>query len=96
MDVSSLQSAPQAAAPLTISVPAEQQAQNRLLIQAMHAVNATELLGEDSELTFSLDRGTQRVVIRVVNSKTKEVLRQIPSEDVLRVAEAVLSTREPG
>lgn len=89
MDVTPLYGASPAAAPVANSVPAGQQAQNRQLIPAVHAVNEAQLFGEDSELTFALDRGTRQPVIRIVNRKTKEVLRQIPPEYVLRLAEAM-------
>ncbi len=89
MDVTPLHTAPQAAAPAAAPVSAEQQAQNRQLIQAVHAVNASELFGQDSELTFTLDRETRRAVIRIVNRKTKEVIRQIPAESVLHAAGSV-------
>ena len=86
MDVAPLHNAPQAAAPAAAPVP-EQLAQNRQLIQAVHAVNAGELFGQDSELTFAFDRRTQRPVMRLVSRKTKEVIRQVPAEQVLRLAE---------
>jgi uncharacterized FlaG/YvyC family protein len=53
------------------------------LIQAVHAVNAAELFGEDSELTFALDRKTGRGLIRLVKRKSRELLREISPEDVL-------------
>ena len=93
MDVTPLNTAPQAAAPAAISVSAEQQAQNRQLVQAVHAVNAAELFGEESELTFALDRGSQRAVIRIINRKTKELIRQIPAEQVLQLAESLRPLR---
>ena len=36
-------------------------------------------------LEFSIDRQSGRSIIKVVDSKTKEVIRQIPSEEVLRL-----------
>ena len=87
MDIKPLHTAPQAAAPAALTVPAEQQAENLKLIQAVHAINASDMFGQDSELTFSLDRRTQHAVMRVVNRKTKEVIRQIPAEHVLDMAE---------
>jgi len=87
MDISPLHTAPQAAAPAAAPLPAEQQAENRQLIQAVQAINASEMFGADSELTFSLDRRAQHAVMRLVNRKTKEVIRQIPAEHVLRMAE---------
>jgi len=69
-----------------VSTPPEVVAQNRELIQAVKSVNAAEHFGMHSELTFVLDRHTQRPVIRVVNSKTKELIQQIPPEYVLELA----------
>lgn len=37
-------------------------------------------------LEFSVDEGTERTVIRVVDTATGELVRQIPSEEVLQVA----------
>ena len=61
-------------------------AQNRELIQAVKSVNAAEHFGPDNELTFLLDRHTQRPIIRVVNRRTKEVIQQIPPHYVLELA----------
>ncbi len=38
------------------------------------------------DLTFSVDKDSGRTVIKVVDSNTKEVIRQFPSEEMLRVA----------
>lgn len=38
------------------------------------------------DLQFSVDDSSGRTVIRVVNSETEEVVRQIPSEEVLRIS----------
>ena len=87
MDVAALNrvaQAPQAAVP---AIPADQAAQNRQVIQAVKALNGTEMFGQDNELMFVPDRQTQRMVVRVVNRKTGEVLSQIPPEYVLRLAE---------
>ncbi|MCS6953069.1 MAG: flagellar protein FlaG [Bryobacterales bacterium] len=67
-------------------VAPEQAAQNRELIQAVKALNAAELFGQDRELTFAVDRETQRTVIRVVDRKTRDVIQQIPPEHVLELA----------
>ena len=61
--------------------------ENRDLIQAVRALNATELFGQNSELTFVLDRETRRPLVRIVDRDTKEVIRQIPPEYALRLAE---------
>jgi flagellar protein FlaG len=69
--------------------PAPQQitSDQRALVHAVKAVNATELFGQDHELAFSFDRNLRRTVVRIVDSKTGEVVQQIPAEYVLRLAE---------
>ena len=76
-----------ATAPAPAQVPAERLAENRDLIQAVKALNAAELFGQNSELSFLVDRNTQRPVIRLVDRKTREIIRQIPPEYLLRLAE---------
>jgi flagellar protein FlaG len=65
----------------------EMMAEKRELIQAVKAINESEAFGNESELTFVLDRTTKQAVIRVVDRETGEVIRQIPQEHVLRLAE---------
>jgi len=38
------------------------------------------------DLVFSVDKDSGRIVIKVLDSKTKELIRQIPSEVALRLA----------
>jgi flagellar protein FlaG len=64
-------------------------AAHRELVAAVAKVNASELLGQDDELTFQMDRDIGKPVIRLVDRKTKEVLQQIPPEYVLNVARAI-------
>ena len=77
--------------PVTLSapqpVPQEQVAERKQLIQAVKEVNKSEMLGENNELTFMLDRNTRKAVVRVVNRQTGDVVFQIPPEYVLRMAE---------
>jgi flagellar protein FlaG len=56
-------------------------------------INKSELLGQDKEMTFQMDRDTGRPVIRVVNRQTREVVQQIPAEYVLNVAKALEQSR---
>jgi uncharacterized FlaG/YvyC family protein len=61
--------------------------ERRALIQAVRAVNGAELFGQENELSFSFDRGSQRAVVRIVDRITREVVQQFPTEQVLRLAE---------
>ncbi len=65
----------------------EQTAKQRELIQAVKALNGSQLFGSNSELTFVFDRETHRALVRVVDRKTGEVTMQVPPEYVIRMAE---------
>lgn len=39
------------------------------------------------DLQFSVDKASGRTVIKVVDSETEQVIRQIPSQETLRIAE---------
>jgi uncharacterized FlaG/YvyC family protein len=56
-------------------------------VQAVKALNGTEMFGHDNEMVFQKDRQTHKMVIRVVNKQTREVISQIPPEYVLRLAQ---------
>ncbi|BBE49942.1 Flagellar protein [Ferriphaselus amnicola] len=43
----------------------------------------------NSNLQFSIDNDTKRVVVKVVESKTGEVIKQFPSEEALSIAKAI-------
>jgi flagellar protein FlaG len=78
----------------TAPVDTQRAAENREVIQAVKAVNAAEMFGTNSELTFLVDRMTQRPVIRLVDKETRDVIRQIPPEYVLRMAEDLTHSAE--
>lgn len=44
---------------------------------------------DDRSLNFSVDKSTDRVVVRVVDTNTQEVIRQIPNEEALKLAEYI-------
>ena len=48
--------------------------------------------GKNSELAISMDKETQRIIVKVLDSKTKEVIKQIPSEELLALAEDLQKT----
>ena len=48
--------------------------------------------GKNSELAISTDKETQRIIVKVLDSKTKEVIKQIPSEELLALAEDLQKT----
>jgi uncharacterized FlaG/YvyC family protein len=86
MDITALnrisQDLPAAATP----VPVEKAAENREVVQAVKALNSTEMFGQENDLVFQKDPQTKRMVIKVVNRKTQDVVSQIPPEYVLQLA----------
>jgi uncharacterized FlaG/YvyC family protein len=69
------------------AIPAGKTAENCEVVQAVNAVNGAEMFGWNSELAFQMDPIAERMVVRLVNPKTKDVISQIPAEYVLRLAE---------
>lgn len=45
-------------------------------------------------LNFSTDESSGRTVVKVIDAETKDVIRQIPSEEVLKTADKVRQLRE--
>ena len=87
MDVASIQTrGPDVTAPVQAQSPA-QTAERRELVKAVKAVNEAELFGHGNELTYAIDRGTQKIVTRIVDKTTGDLVEQIPAEYVLRLAE---------
>ena len=87
MNVSSIQNlAAQVSAPSEPGAARLLRDEQRNLIQAVKAVNASGMLGQDNELTFVQER-TLRRAAQIVNKQTGEVVDQIPAEYVLRMAE---------
>ena len=85
--VDAVHSVGQPIAAVPAPVPTERVAEQRELIQAVKALNAAELFGQNNELTFVLDRETRRPVVRIIDRNTNELIRQIPPEYVLRLAQ---------
>jgi flagellar protein FlaG len=73
----------------------EQAAKNREIARAVKALNDGGGVGAGSEVRFAIDQNSGDTLIRIVDRATDEVIRQIPSESVIRMAE-VLKSLGPG
>jgi len=58
------------------------------LEHALRKLNET-MAASQRNLSFRVDEGSGRTVITVVDASTKEVIRQIPSEEVLVLSRAL-------
>ncbi len=74
--------------PASLAAPKpEQGSQNRQLAQAVRSLNQNQYANSGRELSYSIDSQTRQPVVRIIDSNTKAVLEQLPSEDVLRLAQ---------
>ena len=56
--------------------------------QAVSDINKTiQALSQD--LQFSVDKDTNRVVVKIIDQQTNKVLRQIPSEEALEISKSL-------
>lgn len=61
------------------------------------AVEASRMLAEKgSELTIEFEDALGRMVFRLIDTTTREVVRQIPSEEVLAMARALAANQSAG
>jgi uncharacterized FlaG/YvyC family protein len=91
MDLTAISGATGAYAPAP-TVTVDKTAEKREVVQAVKAVNGAEMFGADNELRFQKDPETNRLVVVVINKKTREVLSQVPDEYILRLAEDLKRT----
>jgi uncharacterized FlaG/YvyC family protein len=74
-------SAPTESAPLSLNVA------QRALVEAVKAINPTDLFGEGHAFNFVMDQKSKTMLVRVVDKKTGQILDQIPAEYMLRLAD---------
>ena len=91
MDLTAISGATGAYAPAP-TVTVDKTAEKREVVQAVKAINGAEMFGADNELHFQKDPETNRLVVVVINKKTREVLSQVPDEYILRLAEDLRRT----
>jgi flagellar protein FlaG len=78
--------APARPAKATASTPADATVEE--LKKAVNAVNKS-LDSRSQAIEFSIDETDKRPIIKVVDQQTKEVIRQIPTEEMLDIARAL-------
>ncbi|MEW6989338.1 flagellar protein FlaG [Colwelliaceae bacterium 6441] len=71
--------------------------EKNLLLESLKAiaeVEDNELVIRNRNLAFSIDDDSGNFVIKVTDTKTDEVIRQIPSEEFIRVAKRIANLSE--
>ena len=89
MNINPVSSAP----PVANSQPPANVPTRRDLINAVKAISATDVFGNDRELAFVLDRSSQEPVMRVIDRKTNEVVMQVPAAYLLQIAKELKQKR---
>jgi flagellar protein FlaG len=79
--------------PGTFATAGKQQISKAELQQAIDVVNQAVALDQRS-LSFSIDDVSGRSVIKVVDFETDELIKQIPSEELLKVAQDIKRLQE--
>ena len=93
-DVATRQTTPNSAtkAPRAEAQEASQQQENNLDLKSVQdAARKIEKFVNNtgSELSFSVDQDTGINVVKVVDTGTKEIIRQIPSREIIQLAQAL-------
>lgn len=79
------------AAPRVVAQASAQAAAEPSPQQVKLAVNSINraVQPSNSNLEFSVDPGTQRVIVKMVDTATGDLIRQIPSKEALAIAESI-------
>jgi flagellar protein FlaG len=86
ISISSVTSGTELDAGATVNSGQGNQSVSRAASSAVRQLNSAGYAGEGREVTFSLDPATRIPVIKVIDSSTKEVIRQLPQEYLLEIA----------
>mgnify|MGYP006186636305 CR=1 FL=1 len=88
---------------VNVVVPAsvrEQPAQNTPLTTEQIEQTVDEIRRQiapvDQNLLFTIDKDTGKTIVRLIDSSTKEILRQIPSEELVAIARALGKSGQSG
>jgi flagellar protein FlaG len=72
-------------------IPVQQKSEPRPqeLQQAVQSINRALQASKSTSLEFSVDRSTRQTVVKVVDKESGDLIRQIPSDAALAIAESI-------
>lgn len=79
---------PQTDNPVTPLSKAQQTANREQVTKAVENINRIIQVASQN-LEFSVDHDAHQVIVKVVDQQTKQVLRQIPTEEVIEIAKSL-------
>ncbi|MBI1175063.1 MAG: flagellar protein [Sideroxydans sp.] len=77
-----------AAAKVQPAQPAASQPSEAQVQQAVDTIN-NKLLQANKNLQFSIDQDSHKTVVKIVESKTGEVLKQLPSKEAIAISQSI-------
>jgi flagellar protein FlaG len=80
-------------APLKDAAPSQPPPSRAEIARALE-VASSELTRHASELNFSMDEASGELVVKIIDSRTREILRQMPSEEALKLARTLENGRQ--
>jgi|SRR5580704_1984310 flagellar protein FlaG len=87
ISVSAVSSSPVPSSEAQVGQAPADRSLNRAVSVAVGKLNASSYAGEGREVTFSVDPGTKQPVVKVIDTATREVIRQLPPEYLLQIAD---------
>jgi flagellar protein FlaG len=82
--------------PIAVSTAEKNQAKNQKdLDQAVDKLNDF-VQNLQRDLQFSIDEKSGEMVVKVIDTASQKVIRQIPSEDALKLARSLMEQKEDG
>lgn len=78
-----------ASAAPTVPAAAPSTVDRKKLEEAIRSMDAQINVTQPPQLAFSIDDKTEQIVVRVTDASTGELIRQLPSEDALKIAQSL-------
>ncbi len=74
--------------PVTPTASVAQAASKEQISKAVESINKSiQVVAQNIE--FSVDHDSKQVIVKVIDQQTKQVLRQIPNEEILEIAKSL-------
>ena len=82
-------SVPVGYAPAGLSQEALKQAQSIAQLQRLIISMNKAIQQGSSNLEFTMDNGSEKILVKLIDTSTGDVIRQIPSEEILAIAQSI-------
>jgi len=82
-------SVPVGYAPAGLSQAALKQAPSIAQLQRLIISMNKAIQQGNSNLEFTIDKGSERILVKLIDTSTGDVIRQIPSEEALAIAQSI-------